>query len=86
MPNSLEFRFRAFSARTPVRRASVVVLALIVLTYLATIAPELLHATSRRIQIALTVAWCLGIAALFMLMRLWRHIARAAGPATHVGV
>jgi hypothetical protein len=86
IPNSLEFRIRAFSARTPVRRASVVALALFVLTYLAMMAPELLHAPSRRIQIKLTVAWCLGIAALLMLVRLWRHITRDAGSAPHVGV
>jgi hypothetical protein len=86
MPNSLESRFRAFSARTPVRRTSVVALALFVLTYLAMIAPELLHAPSRRAQIALAVAWFLGLAALLMLVRLWRHITRDAVAARRIGV
>jgi protein-S-isoprenylcysteine O-methyltransferase Ste14 len=86
MPNSLEMRFRAISARTAARRTGVIVLALFVLTYLAMIAPELFHAPSHRRQIALAVAWCLGVAALLMLVRLWRHITRDAVSAPRVGV
>jgi hypothetical protein len=86
MPSSLELRFRAFSARTPVRRTSVVVLALFVLTYLALTAPELLHPPSRRVQIALVLAWCLGVAALLILVRFWRHITRDVVAARRVGV
>jgi hypothetical protein len=86
MLSSPEIRFRAFSSRTPVRRAGVAVLALLVLTNMAMITPELFQAPSRRMQIALAIAWCLGMAALFMLLRLWTHIAREARSAPHVGV
>jgi len=86
MPNSLELRFRGFAARTRVRRIGVLVLALIVSTDLAIIAPVLIHARSRRAQIALVVVWCLGVAALLMLVRLWGHITRDTVAAHRDGV
>jgi hypothetical protein len=76
VPSTLELRFREFAAWMPARRAGVIVLALSVLIYLALITPEVLHSPSRRRQIVLIVAWCLGISAIFMLVRLWRHISR----------
>jgi hypothetical protein len=74
MPATLEHRFRAIAERTPVRRMGVAVLASMTLGYLALITPELLDAPSRRVRIALALAWCLGAVALVMLARLWRHI------------
>jgi hypothetical protein len=57
-----------------VRRVGVGVLAVMTLTYLALITPELLDAPSVRVRIVLALAWCLGAVALAMLARLWRHL------------
>jgi hypothetical protein len=79
MGSALELRIKAFCARPPVRRTGIVILAVTVLIDLALMTPALINATSFRVQAVLAAVWLLGVVALLMLVRFWRHISKETG-------